>query len=63
MNKNFMNRNLKRREQIHMMVSEKEKAEIERKAQVQGLTVSRYLRWLVTTDNSTSICDKKSVDF
>jgi predicted DNA binding CopG/RHH family protein len=63
MNKNFMNRNLKRKDQIHMMVSSEEKAEIERKAHIQGLTVSRYLRWLVTTDNSTSICDKKSVDF
>jgi phage gp29-like protein len=62
-NKNLMNRNLKRREQIHMMVSEKEKAEIERKSNIQGLTVSRYLRWLVTTDNSTSICDKKGVYF
>jgi predicted DNA binding CopG/RHH family protein len=62
-NKRFRDKNLKRKEQIHMMVSEKEKAEIERKAHTQGLTVSRYLRWLVTTDNSTSICNKKSVDF
>lgn len=58
-----MNKNLKRPKLVQLMVTEKEKAEIERKAQVQGLTVSRYLRWLVTTDNSTSICDKKSVDF
>lgn len=63
MNKGFRNKNLKRKEQLHIMVSWDEKEEIARKAHTQGLTVSRYVRWLVTTDNSTSICDKKSVDF
>ena len=63
MGKSFRDKNLKRSEQLHIMVSWDEKEEIERKARTQGLTVSRYLRWLVTTDNSKSICDKKSVDF